>query len=129
MQKPENLALRIAVAIGCLVPLGAGGAGMLLGPAMLGTPADALPDLDSHYRYLSGLLLAIGIGFVSTIPRIETQGPRFRLLTFLVVVGGLGRLLSAGPLSFPMQAALVMELLVTPALAIWQYRAAVQSSR
>jgi predicted MFS family arabinose efflux permease len=94
---------------------------------MLGTATVATGDLDSHFRYLSGLLLAIGVGFVSTIPRIETHGDRFRLLSGIVVVGGIGRLLSlptVGPLSPVMTAALVMELIVTPGLAVWQMRVA-----
>lgn len=92
---------------------------------MLG--AQAVPDLDSHYRYLSGLLFAIGLGFATTIPRIAIHGARFRLLTAIVVCGGLGRLVSLlvmGPPSLAMTAALAMELVVTPALALWQYRVA-----
>ena len=121
----ERRILQIAVAIGSLVPIGAGAAGMLLGPRLLGADAVGSGDLDSHFRYLSGLLLAIGLGFLSTIPHIEAQGSRFRLLTGIVVVGGVGRLLSLlaiGPQSPAMIAALGMELLVTPVLALWQHR-------
>jgi Domain of unknown function (DUF4345) len=49
--------------------------------------------------------------------------PRFRVLTFLVVVGGLGRLVSLfaiGMPGLPMLAGLVMELGVAPALCVWQ---------
>ena len=123
----EKRALQIVVAIGSLVPIGAGSAGILLGPRLMGSASIGAGDLDSQFRYLSGLLLAIGIGFLSTIPRIETHGGRFRLLTFIVVVGGIGRLVSllaAGPPSSTMIAALGMELLVTPGLAIWQCRMA-----
>ncbi len=123
----EKRALQAAVALGCLVPIGAGAVGALVGPRMLATAAVASGNLDSHFRYLSGLLLAIGIGFASTVPRIETHGGRFRLLTCLVVVGGFGRLLgllSIGLSSPAMAAALVMELLITPGLALWQYRVA-----
>ncbi len=121
----ERRALQILVAVGCIVPLAAGAAGVLLGPVMM--DAAAAPALDSHYRYLSGLLLAIGIGFASTIPKIESQGARFRLLTLIVVVGGVGRAVSAAAVGFPhgaMAAALVMELVVTPGLALWQHRIA-----
>ena len=123
----EKRALQVAVAIACLVPLGAGGAGMLLGPRMLGSGIVAATDLDSHFRYLSGLLLAIGLGYASTIPCIEMHGGRFRLLTCIVVVGGVGRLLSLLAIGVPspvMLAALAMELLVTPGLALWQRRIA-----
>ncbi len=125
MKSLEKPALQAAVAVACLVPLGAGAAGMLLGPGFLDAGATVPPDLDSHFRYLSGLLLAIGLGFMSTIPRIEARGPRFRLLTGLVVGGGLGRLaavLFIGPPSRSMAAALAMELAVTPCIAIWRER-------
>jgi hypothetical protein len=123
----ERHALQIVVAIGSLVPIGAGSAGMLLGPRLMGSVTVGAGDLDSHFRYLSGLLLAVGMGFLSTVPRIETHGGRFRLLTGIVVVGGIGRLLSllaTGLPSSPMLAALAMELVVTPGLAIWQCRVA-----
>ena len=123
MRLTETHALRLAVALGSCVPLAAGGAGMLLGPRLLGFTGPA--DLDGHFRYLSGLLFAIGIGFASTIPRIETQGARFRCLTALVVTGGIGRLASLLAIGTPspvMRVALAMELLVTPCLALWQRR-------
>ncbi len=126
----EKRMLQIAVAIGSLVPIGAGLAGIVLGPALIGAGAGGLSDLDSHFRYLSGLLLAIGIGFASTIPRIETQGRRFRLLTFIVLVGGIARLASLVAVGKPSTAtilAFVMELGVTPALAVWQWRVARRS--
>ena len=126
----EARALRVAVALGSCVPIGAGLAGVLLGPRLLDHAIAGPADLDSHFRYLSGLLLAIGLGFASTIPRVETMGARFRCLTGIVVVGGIGRLaslLAIGPPSAVMLAALAMELLVTPGLALWQHRAAARS--
>jgi hypothetical protein len=126
MSAPARLPLQIAVALGGLVPVLAGGAGLLGGQGALGLP-EAGPDADSHFRYLSGLLLAIGLGFWSTIPDIEWQGARFALLTALVVVGGLGRLLGLllhGAPSAPMTAALGMELVVTPLLWRWQRKLA-----
>lgn len=83
--------------------------------------------LDSHYRYLSGLLLGMGFGFWLTIPHIERESPRFQLLTGIIVVGGVGRLwslLSVGVPDRPMLFGLTMELAVTPLLAVWQYRIA-----
>lgn len=128
MSGMERRALQIAVAVGSLLPLGAGAAGVALGPRMLlgGTLVGSV-DLDSHLRYLSGLLLAIGLGYVSTVPRIEAHGSRFRLLTAIVVLGGIGRLVSlvtVGPPSAAMVGALAMELVVAPALALWQRRIA-----
>lgn len=124
--------LQTAVAIASLVPIGAGAAGVILGPRMFGAAAAVPPDLDSHFRYLSGLLLAIGIGFVSTIPGIETHGRRFWLLAGIVMVGGAARLLSLlsiGPPSLVTIFALVMELLVTPGLAVWRQVVAYRTAR
>jgi hypothetical protein len=122
----EKRLLQFAVALGSLVPIGGGAAGIILGPEMVGAGQVPL-GADSHYRYLSGLLLGIGIAFASTIPAIERRTARFRLLTAIVVIGGLGRLvalLTRGVPDGPMLAALVMELVVTPALALWQFRIA-----
>ena len=78
---------------------------------------------DSHVRYLSGLLLAIGIAFWTTVPAIERRTARFRLLTALVVIGGIGRLISlvfVGVPPGPMLFGVVMELAITPGLCLWQ---------
>ena len=124
----ERTLLQVAVAIAGLVPVCAGVAGAIWGPAMLNPGAGA--DLDSHYRYLSGLLAAIGVLYWTTIPRIEVMSGRFSLLTLIVVTGGLCRalgMLIAGPSSGWMIAALGMELVVTPALYLWQGRLARRS--
>jgi hypothetical protein len=125
----ERRLLQIVVALACLVPICAGAAGIVFGPAMLdmvGVPTDA----DSHYRYLSGLLLGIGLAFATTIARIEMQTMRFRVLAAIVVVGGLGRFLSLIVRGMPGKAmlfGLIMELVVTPALVVWQARIAAQA--
>ena len=123
----ERRLLQGAVAIAGLVPVSAGAAGVLLGVAMMPGAAATAHDLDSHLRYLSGLLLGIGLVFWSRVPAIEKGPGLFRVLAAIVVVGGLARLLGvllAGSLSLPMQLALVMELVVTPLLAVWQARVA-----
>lgn len=122
----ERAALQTIVAVACLVPLLAGGTGMVRGLSGESGTVTAIA-LDSHVRYLSGLLFAIGVAFAVSIPRIERHGRRVRLLTGLVVVGGAGRLiglLTVGLPSRPMLFALAMELLVAPLLALWQTRVA-----
>ena len=117
-------ALRLAVALACLVPLSAGGAGVVLGSDFLRLPAGFV-SADSHVRYLSGLLLGIGLGFAALIPRVEVQGQPFRLLTFIVFLGGLARLgglFTTGVPDAPMLFGLGMELVITPALCWWQSR-------
>lgn len=79
----------------------------------------------NHGRYLSGLLLAIGLAFWAAIPDIERQTARIRLLTGVVVIGGFCRLLGVivgDPLSPSVAGALAMELAVTPLLCFWQSR-------
>jgi uncharacterized membrane protein YfcA len=124
----ERRLLQVVVALGCVVPLLAGGSGIVHGPAMLHGAGNGLPaDLDSHFRYLSGLLLAIGIGFASCIPGIERKTARFRLLAFLVFTGGLGRLvsyLSVGAPGGGHMFGLAMELVVVLLLVLWQTRVA-----
>lgn len=110
----ERRLLQGAVALAGIVPVGAGLAGAL----------GRLGDGDSHLRYLSGLLLGIGLAFWISIPTLERRGDVFRLLAAIVVLGGLARLAGAmttgfGPsVTFP----LVMELGVTPGLALWRER-------
>lgn len=128
-----RLLLQLAVGIGSLVPILAGGAGMLWGPEFIrGSPVPAPPDLDSHFRYLSGLLCGIGIGFLTCIPRIQDKGARFQLLGAIVLVGGVGRALSLwdiGPPGFGHRFGLAMELGTTPLLMLWQWRIAAAYTR
>jgi uncharacterized membrane protein YfcA len=122
--KAEKALLQSTVGLASLVPILAGLFGVLAGAHMFGGGTDGM---DSHFRYLSGLLLGIGLAFVSTIPRIEFHRRRFRLLTAIVVTGGIGRLLGVlltGALDTTVLFALVMELVVTPTLCVWQNRAA-----
>lgn len=121
----ETQLLQVAVAIAGGVPVAAGMAGALWGPAVL--DPSPVASLDSHFRYLSGLLLAIGLAYWSVIPRIELAGSRFGLLTLIVVCGGFFRalgMLITGPSDPWMLTALTMELVVTPALYLWQGRVA-----
>lgn len=122
----EKGLLQACIAIGGLVPVGAGLGGSLLGLGLLPDASGGV-SADSHMRYLSGLLLAVGFAFWSTIPRIDTRSERFRLLTFVVAIGGAARLYglyAVGRPSGAMWFALAMELLVTPLLCVWQGRIA-----
>ena len=121
----ERTLLQAAVALVCIVPFGASLTGILLGAAWL-QPAPAT-DLDSHFRYLSGLFLGMGIAFASCVPGIERKTARFRLLGMMVVLGGLARLWSLvtlGPPSTGHAVGLCIELIVVPLLLAWQARVA-----
>jgi hypothetical protein len=118
----EKRLLQIVIAVACLLPLIVGAESIVRGPSAVG--GNAVPtDLDSHFRYLSGIFFALGLAFVSCIPAIEARGPRFRLLGTLVIAGGCARLvslLSVGPPSTGHLAGLAVELGLVPLLLLWQ---------
>ena len=124
----EQKLLQAAVAIACLVPLTAGAVGVVRGAEMIaGVDAPVPTDLDSHFRYLSGLLLGIGLGLASCVARIEEKRGLFGALCGLVVLGGLARfasLLADGAPGAGHLFGLAMELVVVPLLLLWQRRVA-----
>ena len=120
----EKRLLQVAVAIACLVPLSTGGQSVLFGPGFLMDGVAVPVDLDSHFRYVSGIFLALGVAFATCVPAIERKGARFRLLGALVVAGGLARLLSLIDVGTPGRGhvfGLAMELGVVPLLVWWQW--------
>jgi hypothetical protein len=123
----EKRALQAVVAALALVPVLAGVAGVLIGPDFLGIDPPWPRDLDSHFRYLSGVLLAMGVAWWSCVPAIDRKTERFRLLAFLTFTGGLARLLSldlAGAPGAGHLVGLAIETLAVPALTLWQARIA-----
>lgn len=121
----ERRLLQVVVAVACLLPLVIGGLGILRGPVPFGHLAEVPRDLDSHFRYISGIFFATGLGFLSCLPRIERKGPRFRLLGGLIVVGGLARGVSLVAIGTPSTGHLLglgMETVVVPLLMLWQWR-------
>jgi hypothetical protein len=117
--------LQQVVGLVAIVPVAVGLYGILFGPSMTGDAVSI--SAESHFRYLSGLLFGIGLCFWSTVPGIEHKTGRFRLLTLIVVVGGLARLVGLGMTGLPsifMLGGLVLELVVTPFLCLWQTRIA-----
>jgi hypothetical protein len=116
-----RLALQACVALGATWAVGAGAWGVVDG---IGS---GTAGLVSQGRYLSGLLMAIGLGYWTTIPDIEQKTARFRLLTGLVAIGGLSRLLGLAMgdgISLATAGPLALELGVAPLLCLWQNGAA-----
>ena len=127
-RETERLLLQCATALACLVPLSMGSVSVLRSAEVLKGVSPLLPtDLDSHFRYLSGILLGIGLVFLASIPRIETKETVFRTLGAIIVAGGLARTWSLLQVGMPgpgHQFGLVMELLVVPLIVLWQRRIA-----
>lgn len=117
--------LQVLIAVLALIPVGAGVAGIALGPRFLGADAPWPADLDSHLRFLSGVFLVVGLAWWSCVPDIARKGPRLRLLVLMTFVGGLARLVSfvhAGPPSAGHLGGLAMELVIAPLLVLWHAR-------
>ncbi|BDG71468.1 DUF4345 domain-containing protein [Roseomonas fluvialis] len=109
--------LPIAIRLAALVPIVAGGGGALFGPALLGEAAG--PATASHLRYLSGLLLGLGLLAWWCAGALAQRRVVFEALCAMVVLGGTARLvglLADGAPPWPHLAALGMELVVVPAL-------------
>ncbi|WP_421994267.1 DUF4345 family protein [Roseococcus sp.] len=116
--------LRAMIWLACCVPILGGLAGCLTGTGFLG--GHGPPAADSHMRYLSGLLLGMGLALAWAAFELERRAWVFDLLAPIIVLGGLARLLGlglAGIPPLPHLLALVMELAVTPALWLWVRRA------
>ena len=124
----ERRLLQAAIALAALVPLSMGLLSVVQGPEVLrGVAAPAPVDLDSHFRYLAGLLLGIGIAFAACIPAIERKGTLFRALGAIVIIGGLSRSVSLADVGAPGSGhlfGLAMELGIVPLILLGQARVA-----
>lgn len=109
----ERRLLQAGFAVAGIVPVTAG---------LLGALGRLAPG--GHARYLSGLLLGIGLTFWWAVPAIERRGAVVRALAVIVVIGGLARLAGVLEAGFEPSGALplAMELGVTPLLALWRER-------
>mgnify|MGYP002780527706 FL=1 len=111
--------LTAAIRAAALVPILGGAGGAVLGSRFLGEPCGAAAD--SHLRYLSGVLLGLGLVAVWCAADLRRRVLVFEALCAVVALGGLARLaglLAATP-PWPHLLALVMELGVVPALWLW----------
>jgi hypothetical protein len=113
----ERRLLQIVVVLIGLLPVVTGFTSLVGGLGVIG-------DADSRYRYLSGLELGVGAAFWATIPNIEHKADLFRVLTMIVVVGGLARLGAAFAQrpSNLVNYAIAFELVITPLVALWRER-------
>ena len=124
---PEKRALQAVVAVLATTPVVTGLAGVVLGPDFHGHDPPWPADLDSHFRFLSGIFLAVGLFWWSCVPGIERKTGRFRLLAAHTFVGGLARLLSFAVAGAPSAGHLIglgVELILVPPLTLWQARLA-----
>ena len=127
----EKCLLQLCMLVVCLVPVVMGGAGGVFGVEVLDGQIATFEN-DSHFRFMSGLLLGIGAAFLSCIPHVERKTQRVRLLTAIVYVGGLSQLGGALYMMDTFQISLVgaikrglvLSLIIVPFLCLWQGRIA-----
>lgn len=123
----EKRLLQAVMALTLLLPLSAAVLGVTRGPEWLGHVPIVPTDLDSHFRYISGLFLAMLLLFASCIPGVERKTGRIRLLGAMVVTGGVARLASLILVGTPSTGHLIglgIELVETPLILLWQARIA-----
>jgi len=93
--------LQITIAILSLVPLSIGAIGIVLGTSRW-LPANTItPDFDSHYRYIAGYYVSLGLLGLWVIPRIERHTGLFRVICASVFMGGVGRVASIFQVGLP----------------------------
>lgn len=121
-------ALQVTLGVLSVIPFLSGLVGMLVGPKALPgvtEPMDA--TADSEYRFLSAFWFTTAPVMWSAIPHIEERTSLVRRLTAIVFAGGLARLVSwrvKGRPSPVFIAAIVLELVGSPAVMAWQSRIA-----
>ena len=123
----ERRMLQCVAGVLAAVPVLVGAEGVISGPQFLHLNEPWPADLDSHFRFLSGIFVAMGIAWYSCIPAIETNTARVRLLAALTFAGGLARLFSLilGAVPSPGHlGGIGIELVVVPLLVLWQARIA-----
>ncbi len=122
----EKRLLQAVMLLVLLVPLAGALLGIVRGPEAFDRTATGV-TLDSHFHYLSGLLLAMVLLFLTCVPNIERNGARLRFVAVLPITGGFMRLVSLlaeGAPAWEHQAALAIELGVVPLILLWQARLA-----
>jgi Na+/H+ antiporter NhaD/arsenite permease-like protein len=117
-------ALQVTIAILSLVPLSIGAIGILLGTSRW-LPANIItPDFDSHYRYIAGYYVSLGLLGLWIIPKIEQHTGLFRVICASVFMGGMGRVASILQVGLPGPMAIFFTgfELCFPLLIWWQTR-------
>jgi hypothetical protein len=114
--------LQLTLAILSIIPLCVGIVGIVQGTSRW-LPADMItPEFDSHYRYIAGYYMSLGMLALWIIPRIEKQKELFRILCAAIFMGGVGRVASILQWGVPSPIGLFFTIfeLCFPLFLFWQ---------
>ncbi|CAF0772100.1 unnamed protein product [Rotaria sordida] len=127
----QCLVLQIVIGLVAIVPLFFGLNGIIRGPSMLATGYNYPISVDSHFRYLSGLPVAMGILLLRNLPTIDRDASDLHRVSLLIFIGGLGRLWGLITVSFEVSTMVttLVELLLFPFLCLWQHQVQKNSVR
>jgi hypothetical protein len=114
--------LQFTIAILSIIPILIGLLGITQGTTRWLSASSITPDFDSHYRYITGYYLSLGMLGLWMIPRIEQHTDLFRILCASVFMGGVGRSFSIAQVGIPNLSALMFTglELCFPLLLLWQ---------
>jgi hypothetical protein len=115
--------LQVTITIFSLLPLLVGVIGIVLGTARWLPTEMITADFDSHYRYIAGYYVSLGLLGLWVAPRIEQHTGLLRIICASILLGGLGRLVSMVQVGLPGPMAIVFtmfELCFPLLLLLWQ---------
>ena len=125
----QKRAFQLTFAVLALIPLSMGLLNIVRGVAQH-IPTEAITSsLDSYHRFGSAWFLGLGVIVLWMLPRIEEHGGLFRVIAWLMFLGGIARVLSAiqyGMPVLPMQLAGALELCFP--LFIWWHNKVVEET-
>ena len=118
-------AFRIATILIGLVPLFLGGTGVMFG-AMEHAGGEAVAAaLDSQYRYLAGVYVAVGTMILWSAADVKGRASLFRFAMLGWLLGGLARIVSWMTVGEPADwqvSGIAVELIVPAVMILWQRR-------
>jgi hypothetical protein len=114
--------LQLTLAILSMIPILVGIMGIMRGTSRWLPINIITPDFDSHYRYIAGYYISLGMLGLWIIPEIEKHKSLFRILCVSVFLGGIGRVVSILQVGRPGSMALFFTAfeLCFPLLLLWQ---------
>ena len=126
----ERKLLQTAFALAGLVLIVFGLAGLFFGADFADMSGNVA--MDSYFRFLKGMLLAIGLIYWSSLADIERHGERISLVTFILVLGAVPRLIAVighGVPTIGILISLAGELIFAPLLWLWHRHVARAAQR